>query len=111
MFGRSYHYDSKKLTISFLFFFRLSPYILAENEYIIDGSVSIRDVNRELGWDLPETEATTIAGFVINEMKRIPNQGEFIIIDNLKIVVKKKTQNRIKSLSILVHPDKDENSD
>ena len=50
-------------------------------------------------------------GFVINEMKRIPNQGEFIIIDNLKIVVKKKTQNRIKSLSILVHPDKDENSD
>ena len=44
-------------------------------------------------------------------MKRIPNQGEFITIDNLKIVVKKKTQNRIKSLSILVHPDKDENSD
>ena len=83
----------------------------SENEYIIDGSVSIRDVNRELGWDLPETEATTIAGFVINEMKRIPNQGEFITIDNLKIVVKKKTQNRIKSLSILVHPDKDENSD
>ena len=67
---------------------------------MIDGSVSIRDVNRELNWDLLETEATTIAGFVINEMKRIPNQGEFIVIDDLKIVVKKKTQNRIKSLNI-----------
>jgi Mg2+/Co2+ transporter CorB len=43
----------------------------SEDEYVIDGSVSIRDVNRELNWDLPETEATTIAGFVINEMKRI----------------------------------------
>jgi Mg2+/Co2+ transporter CorB len=102
VFGQIYDehdYTHNKITIN------------SENEYIIDGSVSIRDVNRELGWDLPETEATTIAGFVINEMKRIPNQGEFIIIDNLKIVVKKKTQNRIKSLSILVHPDKDENSD
>lgn len=79
----------------------------SDEEYIIDGSVSIRDVNRELNWDLPETEATTIAGFVINEMKRIPNQGEFIIIDNLKIVVKKKTQNRVKSLSIFLQKNKD----
>ena len=83
----------------------------SENEYMIDGSVSIRDVNRELNWNLSETEATTIAGFVINEMKRIPNQGEFIIIDDLKIVVKKKTQNRIKSLNIFAQTNKDENSD
>ena len=83
----------------------------SQNEYVIDGTVSVRDVNRELGWDLPETEATTIAGFVINEMKRIPNEGEFITIDNLKIVVKKKTQNRIKSLSVFIHSYTDENSD
>ena len=83
----------------------------SQNEYIIDGTVSVRDANRELGWDLPETDATTIAGFVINEMKRIPNEGEFITIDNLKIVVKKKTQNRIKSLSVFIHSYTDENSD
>jgi len=83
----------------------------SQNEYIIDGTVSVRDVNRELGWDLLETDATTIAGFVINEMKRIPNEGEFITIDNLKIVVKKKTQNRIKSLSVFIHSYTDENSD
>ena len=83
----------------------------SENEYIIDGSLSIRDVNRELGWNLPEAEATTIAGFVINEMKKIPNQGEFITIDNLKIVVKKKTRNRIKTLSVFVYPEQDEKSD
>lgn len=83
----------------------------SENEYIIDGSLSIRDVNRELGWNLPEAEATTIAGFVINEIKKIPNQGEFITIDNLKIVVKKKTQNRIKTLSVFVYPEQDEKSD
>lgn len=80
----------------------------SEGEYIIDGSVSIRDVNRELGWDLPETDATTIAGFMIHEMQRIPAQGEFIIVDDLKIIVNKKTQNRIKSLRILVQENKDE---
>jgi Mg2+/Co2+ transporter CorB len=47
----------------------------------------------------------------INEMKKIPNQGEFITIDNLKIVVKKKTQNRIKTLSVFVYPEQDEKSD
>jgi Mg2+/Co2+ transporter CorB len=80
-------------------------------EYIIDGSVTIRDVNRELGWDLPETEATTIAGFVIHEMKRIPAPGEFVIVGDLKIMVQKKTQNRIKSLKIAIEKNQDENSD
>lgn len=83
----------------------------AKDDYIIDGSVSIRDVNRELGWNLPETDATTIAGFLIHEMKRIPSQGEFIIVDDLKIIVKKKIQNRIKSLRVFVQPNQGENSD
>lgn len=80
----------------------------SENEYIIDGSASIRDVNRELGWNLPETEATTIGGFVIKIMKRIPNQGEFINIGNLKVVVKRKTQNRIKALTVFTYLDSKE---
>ena len=79
----------------------------SENEYVIDGSVSIRDVNRELNWNLLETEATTIAGFVINKLKRIPNQGEFVMIGNLKIVIKKKDQNRIKLLKIFLQKNKD----
>lgn len=83
----------------------------AEGEYVIDGSVSIRDLNRELEWDLPETEATTIAGFMIHEMKRIPSQGEFIIVDDLKIVVKKKTQNQIRSLKVFVQKNQDEIGD
>ena len=83
----------------------------SENEYIIDGSLSIRDVNRELGWNLPEAEATTIAGFVINEMKKIPLNHEKIKKSLSKIVVKKKTQNRIKTLSVFVYPEQDEKSD
>ncbi len=83
----------------------------ADNQYIIDGSVSIRDLNRELNWTLPENDAITIAGFVINEMEKIPNEEEFIILDNLKIIVKKKTQNKIKTLKIICQSDNGEFSD
>lgn len=83
----------------------------ADGEYIIDGAVTIRDLNRELEWNIPESEAATIAGFMMHEMKRIPNQGEFFIVDNLKIIVKKKSQNRIKSLRVIVQENQDKASD
>jgi Mg2+/Co2+ transporter CorB len=74
----------------------------SENEYIIDGSVSIRDLNREFNWKIPENDATTLAGFVITKMERLPNQGEFLIEKNLKLIVKKKLDNRIKTIRVLI---------
>ena len=37
-----------------------------------DGSVPIRDLNRVMGWHLPDDEATTVAGLVIHEARIIP---------------------------------------
>lgn len=74
----------------------------SDTEYIIDGSVSVRDLNREFNWQLPETDATTLAGFIINKMERIPDHGEFLIIKNLKLLVSKKTMNRIKSIKVVI---------
>lgn len=74
----------------------------SENEFIIDGSVSIRDLNREFNWQIPESEATTLAGFIITKMERLPNQGEFLIEKNLKMIVKKKSENRIKTIQVFM---------
>lgn len=74
----------------------------SDKEYIVDGTMSIRDLNRELSWTVPEADATTISGFVINKLGRIPNQGEFLLEKNLKIVVRKKGDNCIKTLQVLV---------
>jgi Mg2+/Co2+ transporter CorB len=74
----------------------------SENEYIIDGSMTIRDLNRELNWKIPETDATTIAGFIINKLERIPNHGEYLIDQNLKFIIKKKLDNRIKTIQVKV---------
>ena len=74
----------------------------SEKGFIIDGSTPIRDLNREFGWMLSEADATTIAGFIINKLERIPDQGEFFTEKNLKIIIKKKAANRIKTIRVIV---------
>lgn len=56
--------------------------------YIIDGSSSIRDVNRELNWNLPD-DATTVAGLIIYHIQKIPQQGEVYYLFGLKILIDK----------------------
>lgn len=83
----------------------------SKREFIIDGSVPIRDLNREFNWQIPENEATTLAGFIISKMERLPNQGEFIIEKNLKMTVQKKSENRIKTIQVIIRNETEEISD
>lgn len=80
-------------------------------EFIIDGSVTIRDVNRELNWNLPDDDANTIAGLIIHKLERIPNQGESIKIFNLSITINKKIGNRLDSIKVIILPNKESESD
>lgn len=73
---------------------------ISDTEYTVDGSITIRDLNREFDWGIPEGEANTIAGFIIQEMQRIPSKGEHIEFENLKLVVKTKAANRIKTVKV-----------
>lgn len=66
----------------------------------VRGDVTIRDLNRELNWHLPDDEASTIGGLVINELGRIPEQGEKISIYNLKIAIIKVANGSIKKLRL-----------
>ena len=47
-----------------------------DGSYLVDGTVPVRDLNRELDWNLPDDEATTIAGLVIPEAGTIPDAGQ-----------------------------------
>jgi Mg2+/Co2+ transporter CorB len=80
-------------------------------EYIVDGATTIRDLNRELNWELPDDDANTIAGLIIHKIARIPNQGESIEISNLKIVVVKKIANRIHTVKIKILAPHDNSGD
>ncbi len=47
-----------------------------DGKYTISGNVTIRDMNREFGWNLPYNNASTLAGLIFHETKAIPEPGK-----------------------------------
>ena len=76
----------------------------ADDTYIVDGRVTIRDLNREFDWDLPDEEASTIAGLVLHEARFIPEEGQSFDIEGLKIDILRRDGNQLRSLRITRRP-------
>jgi len=66
----------------------------------VDGAVSVRELNRVMDWNLPEAEATTIAGLVIHEARSIPEVGQSFTFHGFRFRVQRKHRNRITALRI-----------
>jgi len=69
-----------------------------DGSYIIDGIVTLRDLNRELGWKLPDAEASTIAGLVLYEARQIPAVGQIFVFHGLRLEILERQRNQIKKL-------------
>ena len=74
----------------------------ADGAYIVDGSVTIRDLNRAKDWSLPDDEANTVAGLVIHEAQLIPTVGQVFNFHGFRFQVLEREGNRIASLKIRV---------
>lgn len=74
--------------------------MLPDGSFISDGSVAIRDLNREYYWNLPDDEATTIAGLVIHEAQAIPDAGQVFTFYGFKFQILRRNRNAITSLRI-----------
>jgi Mg2+/Co2+ transporter CorB len=72
----------------------------SDGRVIVDGSVPIRDLNRQMDWTLPDEEATTIAGLVIHEAQMIPESGRAFTFHGYRFEVLRKSRNRITALRI-----------
>jgi Mg2+/Co2+ transporter CorB len=66
----------------------------------VDGAVPIRDLNRVMDWNLPDEEATTIAGLVIHEARSIPEVGQSFTFHGFRFRVLRRARNRITALRI-----------
>ncbi|TWT08750.1 HlyC/CorC family transporter [Reyranella sp. CPCC 100927] len=73
----------------------------SDGSYVCSGSVPVRDLNREFGWDLPEDLATTIAGLVLHEARRIPDVGQTFAFHGFRFEVLKREGNRIAQLRLV----------
>ncbi|MGF1461852.1 MAG: HlyC/CorC family transporter [Maricaulaceae bacterium] len=71
-----------------------------DGSVIVAGSVTIRDLNRAMEWNLPDEEAVTVAGLVIHEAQTIPEPGQRFAFHGCKFVVRQKRRNQITSLLV-----------
>ena len=73
-----------------------------DGSLLVDGSVPIRDLNRMMGWHIPDEEATTIAGLVIHEAQAIPEAGQAFTFHGFRFEVLRRAKNRIVALRVSV---------
>jgi Mg2+/Co2+ transporter CorB len=72
----------------------------ADGSVVVPGSTGIREVNRAMAWDLPEEDAVTVAGLVIDFARRIPEQGETFEIEGYGIKIIERDQTRLTKLRV-----------
>ena len=71
---------------------------IKENEYIIDGSTKIDDVNQELNINLKSEEFDTIGGYLIGVLGYFPKANKIIKTDGLEFIVECVEKNRIEKV-------------
>lgn len=69
-------------------------------DVVVDGAMTIRDLNRATDWSLPDEEAVTIAGLVIHEAQTIPVEGQVFSFHDFRFEILERQDNRITGLKI-----------
>jgi Mg2+/Co2+ transporter CorB len=71
-----------------------------DGSYVVEGAVSIRDLNREFDWALPDQDAATIAGLVLHEARMIPSVGQVFEFHGFRFEILRRQRNQVTSLRL-----------
>jgi len=74
--------------------------IVKEDEYIVDGSAKLHDISELIGVNVESEELDSVGGLIIEELGRIPESKEEVLINDLRFVVEELDKNRIKKVRI-----------
>ncbi|MDA9677654.1 CNNM domain-containing protein, partial [Pelagibacteraceae bacterium] len=72
-----------------------------DGSFNINGNVEIRDLNREYGWELPDSEANTISGLIIHESRSFPKPGQKFNYYGFQFEILETQGNQISLLKVL----------
>jgi CBS domain containing-hemolysin-like protein len=71
-----------------------------DGSVLVEGRVTIRDLNRQFDWHLPDEEATTVAGLLMHEARRIPEVGESFSFHGFRFEVVRRQRHQLTLLRI-----------
>ena len=76
--------------------------VISSNEFLVEGSTKISDVNEILNINLESEEFDSIGGYIIGYIKHIPEENEVIEVDKVKFNIESVDKNRIKKIRIML---------
>ena len=76
--------------------------VISSNEFLVEGSTKISDVNEVLDINLESEEFDSIGGYIIGYIKHIPEENEVIEVDGVKFNIESVDKNRIKKIRIIL---------
>ena len=74
---------------------------IGENVYDADAGLGIHEANEEMGLDLPEGDYQTLAGFILEQLGHIPQEGEYLYYRDLRMQVTE--MKRVKIERVRIH--------
>lgn len=83
----------------------------ADGSYLVKGDVTLRDLNREFEWNLPDDVAATVAGLLLHEARRIPDVGQSFIFHGFRFDVLRKQRNQLTQLRLTPVDDTESDQD
>lgn len=82
--------------------FNQDIYPQQDGSYIIDGTATLRDINRQLNWHLPSEGPKTLNGLILERLEDIPESGTSLKIGNYAIEIRQVADNAVKKASIVI---------
>ncbi|MGE0723834.1 MAG: HlyC/CorC family transporter [Alphaproteobacteria bacterium] len=71
-----------------------------DGSYVVAGSVTLRDLNRELDWNLPDDAASTLAGLILHEARMIPDPGQAFAFHGFRFEILRRQRNQITAVRV-----------
>jgi Mg2+/Co2+ transporter CorB len=74
--------------------------VLNNRQFLVDGTVTIRDLNREYDWGLPDEEYSTLAGLILYESQTIPEVGQSFMFHDFRFDIVRRQRHQITKIRI-----------
>ncbi|MDE5872385.1 MAG: hemolysin family protein, partial [Lachnospiraceae bacterium] len=79
--------------------------VISENVYDIDASIKLNDLNDALDIKLASEDYDSLAGFVIQLLDKLPDEGDAAKYKNLDFKVTRVNRNRVERITLSIEPE------
>lgn len=81
---------------------------LGPGEYVVEGSMKLDDLNDQLDLELESEDYDSVGGLIIGQLDRLPEEGEEVICDGIRLVVESLDKNRIDRVHMYIPLEEEE---